>query len=84
MSTLGNIEPIAREIADGLARRVPDQTEEEIAAWVETHWQVSAALYEAGLIDESGADLRAFDMETGEDAYADFIKRHPEVLPQRS
>ena len=74
--TLSNIEPLARAITERLFRRseVPNSTNapptaEEVAAWVDAHWQCAAADIEAGVLDDSGCPIPGADWELGLAAY---------------
>jgi hypothetical protein len=71
-----NIEPLAREIAEHVYRRTGNvdpsnspMSAEEVAAWVDAHWECAAAELEGGLIDDSGRPVPGANWELGLAAY---------------
>ena len=76
-ASLGNIEAMARAIcARQYAPHWPSGRANDAA--IERHWHVVAALLEAGLIDETGASTKPFDVDRERAAYRDWRARHPE------
>lgn len=74
--TLSNIEPLARAITERVCRRTegldpasPRMTTEEVAAWVDAHWQCAAAELETGVITDEGSPVPGADWELGLAAY---------------
>jgi len=74
--TLSNIEPLARSIAERVCRRTegvnpsnPPMTTEEVAAWVDAHWQCAAAELEAGFMNDDGNPVPGSNWEPGLAAY---------------
>ena len=74
--TLSNIEPLARAIAERVCRRTeglnpssPLMTTEEVAAWVDAHWQCAAAELEAGVMTDDGSPMPGANWERGLAAY---------------
>lgn len=73
--TFSNIEPLAREIAERTCRQEllnpskPPMTHEEVAAWVESHWECAAAELEAGVTNDDGAPVPGADWRLGLIAY---------------
>jgi precorrin-2 methylase len=74
--TFSNIEPLARQIAERICRRSeaarpssPPMTEEQVAAWVDAHWECAAADLEAGLLGDDGAPVLGANWELGLAAY---------------
>jgi hypothetical protein len=63
-----NIEPIAREITAAICRD-SQMPEAEIAGWVEFHWPCTAAMLEAGVMDETGQWIEGKDWRRGLEAY---------------
>jgi hypothetical protein len=78
-----NIEAIAREICTRLyARHWPPGA--ELDADIDRHWHIVAALVEAGLMDETGADLVPFDPDRQMAAIREWRAWHPDhVVPPR-
>lgn len=76
MAPPSNIEAVAREICARLYAR-HGASGPPMDADVERHWHVVAAQLEAGLIDETGADIAPFDVDRELDAYRDWRARHP-------
>lgn len=74
-STTGNLEAVARAACARLHGRqcAPDLSED---AEVERHWHVVAAQLEAGLGDDTGAEIAPFDVDLKLAAYRDWRKRH--------
>jgi len=78
--TLSNIEPLARKIAERICRHplvnpsASPMTEEEIATWVDTHWESAAAELEAGNIDDDGNRIPGADWERGLAAYRERVR----------
>ncbi|MBA4131700.1 MAG: hypothetical protein C0519_09775 [Hyphomicrobium sp.] len=69
---LANIEPVARALcARELQRHNP---EDAVPSLVERYWRVTAALLEAGLIDEAGQHI-TYDYEQGQAAWIDWLSR---------
>jgi hypothetical protein len=76
--TLSNIEPLARAIAERACRRHEisnrsnsPMTAEEVAAWVDSHWQCAAADLEAGVLDDTGNTIPGANWELGLAAYCE-------------
>jgi len=71
--TLSNIEPLARKIAERICRQHPlvnpSEPEEDIATWVDGHWEAAAARLEAGIMDDDGNPIPGADWERGLAAY---------------
>jgi hypothetical protein len=74
--TLSNIEPFARTIAECACQRHETlnpshcpMTAEEVAAWVDAHWQCAAADLEAGVVDDNGNAIPGANWELGLAAY---------------
>ena len=59
-----NIEPIAREMTGRICRR-NGMSETKIPAWVDLHWPCSAAMLEAGVMDEDGEWIIDQDVHLG-------------------
>lgn len=75
-TTDSNIEPLAREISARIYRQTAQQpTEQEIAAWVDTHWQCAAADLEAGLLDDDGNRIDGMSWELGLAAHRERMQR---------
>lgn len=71
--TLANIEPVARAIC---ARELGVRNDAaDVPSLVDRYWRVTAALLEAGLIDDSG-ETAPHSFEEGEDAWADWLALH--------
>ena len=69
---MSNIEPLARAIAERVCRQteatnpaLPRMTDEDVAAWVDTHWESAAAELEAGLLDDDGNRVPGANWELG-------------------
>ena len=79
-----NIEIAARDICARLyARHWPSGP--ELDADIDRHWHIVAAQLEAGLIDETGAELVPPDLDREMVAVRDWRARHPDhVVPRRS
>jgi hypothetical protein len=78
--TLGNIEPLAREIAERICRQSrllnpsnPPMMEEEVAAWVDGHWECALAELEAGVLNDNGSRVPGASWELGLAAYRERI-----------
>jgi hypothetical protein len=70
MNSSSNIEPLAREIATRVCRQTgPEMTPQEIAAWVDAHWQCAAAELEAGILNDDGSRVPGANWELGLAAY---------------
>jgi len=70
MSSSSNIEPLAREIAThGCRQTSPEMAPQEIAAWVDAHWQCAAAELEAGIMNDDGSRVPGANWELGLAAY---------------
>lgn len=70
---LANIEPIARAIC---ARELANNNDSaELSALVDRYWPVTAALLEAGLINDDGKEI-PHSFEQGEAAWADWRTRN--------
>lgn len=69
---LANIEPIARALCT--REFLQHNPEEAVPPLVERYWRVTAALLEAGLIDETGQYI-AYDFEQGQAAWIDWLSR---------
>ena len=70
MNCSSNIEPLAREIVTRLCRQTsPAMTAQEIAAWVDGHWQCAAAELEAGILNDDGSRVPGTNWELGLAAY---------------
>jgi hypothetical protein len=63
-----NIEPLAREMTERICRR-NGMAETDIPGWVDLHWQCSAAMLEAGVMDENGEWITDKDVHLGIEAY---------------
>jgi hypothetical protein len=79
--TLSNIEPLARKIAERICRQHPlvnpsdpPMTEEDIATWVDGHWEAAAADLEAGIVDDDGNRIPGADWERGLAAYRERVR----------
>lgn len=71
--TLDNIEPVARAICHRMIQTAdPDA---DIPAIVERLWRVTAALLEAGLIDDEGNHL-PHSLEQGEAAWHAWLEKN--------
>ena len=73
---LSNIEPLARIVAERVCRigesknpSNPPMTAEEVAAWVDAHWECAAAELEAGILDDDGNPVPGSHWERGLAAY---------------
>jgi hypothetical protein len=63
---MSNIEPLARDIAARVCRQTGSQmTAQEIAAWVDGHWQCAAAELEAGILNDDGSRVSGADWKFG-------------------
>lgn len=72
---LANIEPVARAIC---ARELAVKNDDaDVPALVDRYWRVTAALIEAGLIDDRG-DQITHSFQHGQEAWADWLARHPD------
>ena len=70
---LANIEPVARALC---TREMALRNDEaDVPALVERYWRVTAALLEAGLIDDDGHEI-SHSLEEGDTAWADWRSRH--------
>lgn len=77
---LANIEPVARAIC---ARELGARNEaDEIPALVDRYWPVTAALLEAGLIDEAETQT-PHDVVHGQAAWEDWLSRHKYRIDSR-
>lgn len=65
---VSNIEPFAREVCERVCRRT-GMPEDEIPAWVDSHWEAAAAEIEAGNCDDSGEIIPRSDWRKGLEAY---------------
>ena len=76
-----NIERVARDICTRLyARHWPRGP--ELDADVDRHWHIVAAMLEAGLMDETGANTQPYDLDREIAAVHDWRARHPDhVVP---
>jgi hypothetical protein len=76
MATTGNnIEPLARDLAERACRQTgPQMTAQEIAAWVDTHWQCAAAELEAGILNDDGSRVPGANWELGLAAYRERLR----------
>ena len=79
--TLSNIEPLARKIAERVCRQHPlvnpsnpPMTEEDIATWVDGHWEAAAAELEAGNVDDDGNPIPGADWGRGLAAYRERMR----------
>ena len=79
--TLSNIEPLARKIAERICRQHPlvnpsdpPTTEEDIATWVDGHWEAAAAQLEAGIMDDDGNPIPGAGWERGLAAYRERMR----------
>ena len=74
-----NLQPVARDICARLygLQGVPGAA---MNADVDRHWHVVAAQLEAGLIDETGAQIAPFDFDRELEAYRDWRARHSEYV----
>jgi hypothetical protein len=71
---MSNIEPLARAITERVCRATPSPgsaTDDEVAAWVDSHWESAAAELEAGTIDDAGQRAPGSNWELGLAAYID-------------
>jgi hypothetical protein len=75
-ATWSNIEAVARDPCERLLRAVGTRTS-ALPSAVDRYWHCVAAEIEAGLIDEQGNRLRAFDFDRDLEAYRDWRRRHP-------
>lgn len=84
MSTVrSNIEIVSREICARLYGR-HWRARPKLDADINRHWHIVAALLEAGLVDETGADLLPFDADQQTAAIREWRARHPDyVVPPR-
>jgi hypothetical protein len=68
---MSNIEPLARAITERVCRNpaLPRMRDDEVAAWVDAHWESAAAELEAGILDDDGNRVLGADWELGLAAY---------------
>jgi hypothetical protein len=71
-----NIEAVARALCERQLRAAGACTG-PLPAEVDRYWHCVAVGIEAGLIDEQGNRLRAFDFDRDLEAYRDWRCRHP-------
>jgi hypothetical protein len=70
-----NTEPLAREIVTRICRQSSStMTAQEIAAWVDAHWQCAAAELEAGILNDDGSRVPGADWELGLAAYRERLR----------
>jgi hypothetical protein len=73
-TTSSNIEPLAREMAEGICRR-SGMPEADIPRWVDLHWPCAAAMLETGVMDEDGEWVADKDVRLGMEAYRERLLR---------
>ena len=71
-----NIEAVARDLCERQLRAAGTGSS-ALPTAVDRYWHCVAAEIEAGLIDEQGNRLRAFDFDRDLEAYRDWRRRHP-------
>ena len=75
MNCSSNIEPLARDIATRICQQTtPTMTPQEIAAWVDAHWQCAAAELEAGIMNDDGTRVPGANWELGLAAYRERLR----------
>jgi hypothetical protein len=75
-TTDSNIEPLAREIAERVCRKTGSETTaQEVATWVDSHWQCAAADLEAGRLNDDGSRIDGVSWESGLAAYLEMQQR---------
>lgn len=78
-SARNNIEIVSREICARLYGQ-HWRPGSELDADINRHWHVVAALFEAGLMDETDADLVPFDANQQTAAIREWHDRHPHYV----